>query len=85
MRAAEIIGAEHRNMWRVANALGALADRIEIDPSADDLHTVELIAEYLDAFSERFHHPKESDLLFAQIRRHRAVARDIQLPRRVRS
>ena len=28
-----------------------------------------LIADYLDAFSERFHHPKETDLLFAQTRR----------------
>jgi branched-chain amino acid transport system ATP-binding protein len=69
MRAAEIIAAEHRNMWRVVNALGVLADRIEAGPLADDLHTIALIADYLDGFSERFHHPKESDLLFARMRR----------------
>jgi branched-chain amino acid transport system ATP-binding protein len=69
MRALAIIEAEHRSMMQVANALGVLAQRLLAEPSDDDLHTVVLIADYLDAFSERFHHPKETDLLFAQIRR----------------
>ena len=73
MRALGVIEAEHRNMWRVTNALGVLADRLA-DASATvdrptDLATVALIADYLESFTERFHHPKESDLLFAHIRR----------------
>ena len=73
MRSLAVIEAEHRNMWRVTNALGVLADRLA-DPSAaadraTDLATVALIADYLESFTERFHHPKESDLLFARIRR----------------
>ena len=73
MRALATIEAEHRNMWRVTNALGVLADRLaDAGATADrptDLATVTLIAEYLESFTERFHHPKESDLLFARIRR----------------
>ena len=69
MRALAVIEAEHRNMRLVANALGALAERLAVAPTADDLHTVALIADYLDAFPARYHHPKESNLLFAQIRR----------------
>ncbi len=73
MRALAVIEAEHRNMGRVANALGVLADRLAGSaPAAEravDLATVGLIADYLGSFTERFHHPKESDLLFARIRR----------------
>lgn len=77
MRALDIIEAEHRNMWRVTNALGVLGKRLEAKPEAGDLHTVELIVQYLDEFSERFHHPKESDLLFARIRRRSNAAAEI--------
>lgn len=69
MRALDIITAEHANMWRVTNALGVLADRLGRAPSSTDLQTITLIATYLDEFSERFHHPKENDLLFAHVRR----------------
>ncbi len=69
MRALAIIASEHRNMWRVTNALGALSERLGEKAEASDLHTVVLIADYLDGFSVRFHHPKESGLLFSHIRR----------------
>jgi branched-chain amino acid transport system ATP-binding protein len=69
MRALAVIEAEHRNMLRVASALGVLAERLSTAPTGEDLHTVALIADYFHAFPERFHHPKESELLFAQIRR----------------
>ena len=68
MRALDVIQAEHRNMMRVANALGALGERLSQTPEDEDLRTVGLIADYLDAFSERFHHPKETDVLFRRIR-----------------
>ena len=81
MRALGIIEAEHRNMWRVTNALGVLATRLS-DPRASgdrptDFATVALIADYLESFTERFHHPKESDLLFAHIRRRSNEAAEI--------
>ncbi len=69
MRALDIIAAEHKNMWRVTSALGVLAERLGHEPSSTDLQTIGMIATYLDEFSERFHHPKESELLFAHIRR----------------
>lgn len=81
MRALGIIEAEHRNMWRVTNALGVLATRLaDGDAVAErptDLATVALIADYLESFTERFHHPKESDLLFAHIRRRSNEAAEI--------
>ena len=77
MRSLDIIAAEHQNMWRVTNALGLLAERLGDAPQADDLHTIGLIATYLDDFSERFHHPKESDLLFARIRRRSNSAAEV--------
>ena len=46
-------------------------------PQADDLHTIGLIATYLDDFSERFHHPKESNLHFARIRRRSNSAAEV--------
>jgi branched-chain amino acid transport system ATP-binding protein len=77
MRALDIIAAEHRNMGRVTHALGVLAGRLSTAPGAADLATVGLIATYLDEFSERFHHPKESDLLFARIRRRSNEAAEV--------
>lgn len=77
MRALDIIAAEHGNMWRVTRALGALAARLGERPEAGDLHTVGLAADYLDGFSERFHHPKETDLLFARIRRRSNEAAEV--------
>ena len=52
MRALAVIEAEHRNMRLVANALRALARRLSAAPPADDLHTVALLADYLDRLGE---------------------------------
>ncbi|MBU6496922.1 MAG: ATP-binding cassette domain-containing protein [Rhodospirillales bacterium] len=68
MRALDIIEAEHANMRRLASALGALAETIGGGASAADLHTADLIIAYFETFTERFHHPKEDDFLFARLR-----------------
>ena len=69
MRALAIIAAEHRNMRLVAGALAVLGDRFAAG-SADEagLHTVELIADYFEAYADHCHHARESDLLFARMR-----------------
>ncbi len=77
MRALAVIEAEHRNMLLVAHALGVLAERLPVAPTGEDLHTVALIADYFHAFPERFHHPKESELLFAQVRRRSNESGDV--------
>ncbi len=68
MRALDIIAAEHVSLWRVSNALGVLGARIAKAPDETDIHTIALIADYLDGFAERLHHPKENDYLFARVR-----------------
>ncbi len=69
MRAMDIIAAEHRNMRLVSDALAALGARFATG-TADGtaLHTVELIAEYFETYSDRFHHKHESDVLFPLMR-----------------
>lgn len=69
MRALAIIAAEHRNMRLVAGALSILGDRFATG-SADEtsLHTVELVADYFEAYANHCHHARESDLLFARMR-----------------
>lgn len=68
-----IIAGEHRNMRHVAGALSVLGHRFATG-SADEtaLHTVELVADYFEAYSNRFHHARESEVLFPLIRRRTA-------------
>jgi len=67
MRALDIIAAEHRNMTRVARAFGALGERFRHGHDPDDLRAALLIVDYFENFTERFHHPKEEDYLFARL------------------
>ena len=68
MRALSVIEAEHRNMWRMAVVLEALARRLPAQADLADLQTIELIIDYFLTFTEKFHHPKEEDYLFARLR-----------------
>lgn len=64
-----VIGAEHRNMRHVAGALGVLGRGFAVGKGDEtNLHTVELIADYFEAYSNSFHHARESDVLFPRIR-----------------
>jgi branched-chain amino acid transport system ATP-binding protein len=63
----QILQAEHRNMWRLASAMDTLArelHRRESRAAQHDLRTIGLMLDYIDAFTDRFHHPKEDDYLF---------------------
>ncbi len=63
----QILQTEHRNMWRLASAMNALARDLPRPDDADgqqDLRTIALMLDYIDAFTDRFHHPKEDDFLF---------------------
>lgn len=78
MRALDVIKAEHRTMWRVANALGLLAEKLAASDVDDTkLHTVELIVEYFENFTERFHHHKEETLLYDRVRRRTAEGGEV--------
>ncbi len=77
MRALAIIAAEHANMLRLSGALDVLGDRLAEAASAEDLHTVALIADYFQSFADRVHHPKESEVLFARVRRRSNEAAEV--------
>jgi branched-chain amino acid transport system ATP-binding protein len=77
MRALDIIAAEHRNMTRVANALGALGERLSERLDPDDLRATLMIVDYFENFTERFHHPKEDDYLFARLKLRSNEAGDV--------
>lgn len=67
-KALAIIAAEHRNMRHVSGALGVLGRGFAAGRADETaLHTVELIADYFEAYSNSFHHARESDVLFPRI------------------
>jgi branched-chain amino acid transport system ATP-binding protein len=68
MRSFDIIRNEHRSMWQLATALSMLGARLRESWNVHDLYTVELILDYFEQFTERFHHPKEDNHLFARLR-----------------
>ena len=68
MRALSVIEAEHGNMRRLSSALDGLADGLAKEPPGVEIHTLELIIQYFEEFTDRFHHPKEDDFLFAKLR-----------------
>jgi branched-chain amino acid transport system ATP-binding protein len=68
MRALSVIEAEHRNMWRMAVVLDALARRLPQGADVTDLQTIDLVIDYFLTFTEKFHHPKEEEYLFSRLR-----------------
>jgi branched-chain amino acid transport system ATP-binding protein len=73
-----ILQTEHRNMWRLATAMRTLARELHLceAPQAEsELRTIGLILDYIDAFTDRFHHPKEDDFLFKLLAERDAAAR----------
>ena len=77
MRALSVIEAEHRNMWRMAVVLDTLARRLSGGADLTDMQTIELIVDYFETFTERFHHPKEEAYLFARLRQRSNEAGEI--------
>jgi branched-chain amino acid transport system ATP-binding protein len=69
MKALDIIQAEHRGMWRVASALDTLRDAMARgdDPRAA-ASTAGMLLDYVDAYVDRIHHPREDEFLFRYLR-----------------
>ncbi len=76
--APSIIREEHRSLSAVTQSLRTLARDARDHGRAPDFELFTLILDYLEGFSDRFHHPKEDAYLFAALRRrgeaHEALA-----------
>ena len=64
MNAIQIIQSEHRALAAVLHGLQYLVDEICLRGKPVDLRAVGAMIYYIDAFPERFHHPKEDRYLF---------------------
>jgi branched-chain amino acid transport system ATP-binding protein len=77
MRALTLITNEHRNMYRVAQALASLGERLDTSRSDLDFHKIGYMIDYFETFTDRYHHPKESGYLFARLLQRTASARPL--------
>lgn len=60
--------AEHRSLAAVLDALAYLVDQGLHDKTGQNLSLLRLILDYIEGFPDRYHHPKEDELLFPRIR-----------------
>jgi hemerythrin-like domain-containing protein len=74
--APSIIREEHRSLSAVTQSLRTLSRDARDRGRAPDYELFTLILDYIEGFSDRFHHPKEDAHLFAALRRRGAEARD---------
>jgi hemerythrin-like domain-containing protein len=63
-----IIREEHRSLSAVTRSLRILAREVRDRGQALDYELFTLILDYIEGFSDRFHHPKEDEYLFAALR-----------------
>ena len=68
MRAIGIIEDEHRSLAAVLHGLLYLIREIRLRGAAPDFELLGAMLHYVDAFPERFHHPKEDAHLFRCLR-----------------
>lgn len=66
MQALRIIRSEHRSLAAVIHGLVYLVRTARDAPP--DFALLHLMLRYIEAFPERFHHPKEDEWLFARLR-----------------
>ena len=81
MQALDIISAEHRGMWRLARALDGLRVQLQAGPQAGapagtggEAPAIVAMLEYLQAYTDRLHHPKEDQFLFRLLRQRSSEA-----------
>lgn len=67
--ALSIIREEHRSLSAVTRSLRVLARDARDRGGAPDYQLFTLILDYIEGFSNRFHHPKEDAYLFSALRR----------------
>jgi hemerythrin-like domain-containing protein len=68
MRAIGIIEDEHRSLAAVLHGLLYLIREIRLRGATPDFELLGAMLHYIDAFPERFHHPKEDAFLFRCLR-----------------
>jgi hemerythrin-like domain-containing protein len=74
--ALSIIREEHRSLSSVTRSLGFLAREARDRGVEPDYELFTLILDYIEGFSDRFHHPKEDDYLFSALRRRSSEANE---------
>ena len=67
--ALSIIQEEHRSLSAVTRSLGFLAREARERGLEPDYELFTVILDYIEGFSNRFHHPKEDEYLFTALRR----------------
>lgn len=67
-RAITIIRDEHRSLAAVLHGLLFVVDEIEAGRSEPDFPLIEAMLQYVQAFPEKLHHPKEDEHLFRALR-----------------
>jgi hemerythrin-like domain-containing protein len=72
--AIRIIQKEHRQLTAVVEALAHLGREIGAGKIAPDFRLLRAMIDYIDAYPERLHHPKEDRYLFRLISRRSAEA-----------
>ena len=68
MEATRIIQGEHRALAAVLHGMLYLVHEIRDRGAKPDFDLLGAMVYYIDAFPERFHHPKEDQYLFARLR-----------------
>ena len=68
MRAIQIIEDEHRSLAAVLHGLLYLVREIQVRGEPPDFELLGAMLNYIEAFPERFHHPKEDAYLFRKLR-----------------
>jgi len=68
-QAITVIKREHRNLGAVLSCLDALVDEVKKSGRTPDFRVFHAIADYLEGFLDRYHHPKENDYLMPALRR----------------
>jgi len=68
MRAIRIIHDEHRSIAAVLHGMLYLVRQIRDDRAKPNFELFRAMIYYIDAFPERFHHPKEDNYLFRVLR-----------------
>ena len=74
MKAIDIILDEHRSLAAVLSAMLYLVRAIRDGKATPDFRLFGAMVYYIDAFPERFHHPKEDAYLFRCLRARHAAA-----------
>jgi hemerythrin-like domain-containing protein len=75
--ALSIIREEHRSLSAVIQSLQLLAREARDREREPDYELFTLMLDYIEGFSDRFHHPKEDEHLFAALRRRTGEASEV--------